>query len=71
LPVTLIVVELTMLNLEHVVFDIMAGVPPESQSPNDVSYGIVIMVSVFSVVALPFRAIACAVLVFQARSKAA
>jgi hypothetical protein len=71
LPVTFIVVALTMLNLEHVVFDIMAGVLPEDQSPNDVSYGIVIMISVFSAVALPFLAIAYAVLVFQARDKTA
>lgn len=67
LPVTLIVVALTVLNLEHVVFDIMAGIRPEDRSPNDLAYTIVLTTSLFSIMALPFLVLAYGFLVYRAR----
>lgn len=48
-----IVVMLTMLNLEHVVFDLMAGIREEDASPNDAAYLIVLGLAFFSLWALP------------------
>ncbi|MGH8049985.1 MAG: hypothetical protein ACREPB_04925 [Arenimonas sp.] len=70
LPIALIIVALSALNLEHVVFNIMAGNGVETSSPNDLSYGIVFLLSIFSTLALPVLAIAYAVLVYQARRAA-
>lgn len=39
LPLTIIVVSLSMLNLEHVVFDFMSGIGENERSPNDAAYG--------------------------------
>lgn len=48
-----IVVALTLLNLEHVVFDIMAGIREENASPNDTAYLVVILLASFSLYAFP------------------
>ena len=48
-----IVVTLSLLNLEHVVFDIMAGIREEDASPNDRAYSIVLGLSFYSVLAFP------------------
>ena len=48
-----IVVTLTLLNLEHVVFDLMAGVREEDASPNDVAYLVVFVLAFFSMWAFP------------------
>lgn len=69
LPITLIVVSLSLLNLEHVVFNIMAGISEESRSQNDHAYGVVLVLSVFSIYAFPVLAIAYGVLVYKARTK--
>lgn len=53
LPLTLIVVALALLNLEHVVFDIMAGIRPEQRSVNDLAYTVVAVMAVFSYLAAP------------------
>ncbi len=53
LPLTLIVVALTALNLEHVVFNIMAGNTPEQQSGNDWAYGILYLITFLSMVLSP------------------
>jgi len=53
LPLTIIVTALTFLNLEHVVFNIMAGIAPEDQSANDASYGILFLITAFSMLASP------------------
>lgn len=53
LPLALIVTTLTILNLEHVVFDVMAGIAPDDQSPNDASYGVLFLITTFSVLASP------------------
>lgn len=52
-----IVVALTLLNLEHVVFDIMAGIREEDASPNDVAYLIVFGLAFFSMWAFPMALI--------------
>lgn len=67
LPIALIIVTLSALNLEHVVFNIMAGNDADTSSANDLSYGIVFLLSIFSTLALPVLAIAYAVLVYKAR----
>ena len=48
-----IVVALTLLNLEHVVFDLMAGIREEDASPNDLAYLIVFGLAFFSLWAFP------------------
>ncbi len=53
LPLALIVVALATLNLEHVVFNIMAGISPEDRSANDMAYGIVSMLALLSFVTAP------------------
>ena len=48
-----IVVALTLLNLEHVVFDLMAGIRPENASPNDLAYLVVLGLAFVSLWAFP------------------
>ncbi|RUO38653.1 hypothetical protein CWE13_03125 [Aliidiomarina shirensis] len=69
LPLSLIVSTLTMLNLEHVVFNIMAGIGDSEKSANDAAYGILVLITTFSVVTLPFLLVAYAGLVYKARKK--
>lgn len=58
LPITLIVVALTALNLEHVVFDLMAGIRDENRSPHDVSYLVVLQITFLSMLASPVLLVA-------------
>ena len=51
-------VALAILNLEHVVFDIMGGMTPEQRSGNDSAYYVVLMLSLVSVYAAPVLFIA-------------
>jgi hypothetical protein len=53
LPLVLIVFVLTLLNLEHVAFDLMAGIRPEERSANDTAYTVVMMLTYFSMLASP------------------
>lgn len=53
LPITLIVVALTALNLEHVVFNIMSGIRPEDQTGNDSSYFVLVFITGGSIFAAP------------------
>jgi hypothetical protein len=64
LPLTLIIVALALLNLEHVVFNIMSGIRPEDRSANDGAYTIVLMLTYFSVMAFPFALTTYLVLIF-------
>jgi hypothetical protein len=50
LPMTAIVTALTMLNLEHVIFNIMGGLRTSERSGNDGAYGVVIGLSVISII---------------------
>ena len=65
LPVALIVVGLTVLNLEHVVFDVMAGIRDQDRSPHDLSYVVVLVISYFSILASPVLALLYLVLVWS------
>lgn len=53
-----IVVTLSLLNLEHVVFDLMAGIREEDASANDVAYMIVVTLAFLSVYAFPVALLA-------------
>jgi uncharacterized protein (DUF486 family) len=68
LPLTLIVVSLAALNLEHVVFSLMSGILPEERSANDLSYSIVNTLALFSFLAFPFLLFAYCSLAYRART---
>ena len=53
LPISTIAATLTILNLEHVMFDLMAGIREEQMTPNDLAYGVVVMLGLFSYLAVP------------------
>lgn len=53
LPLALIVVSLTALNLEHVVFAFMSGMEPEQISANDSAYVVVFLLSSLSILLSP------------------
>ena len=65
LPLVIIIIALSALNLEHVVFNIMSGIREEDRSPNDAAYGIVFLLSVFSFLAAPVLLIGYLVAIFQ------
>ena len=67
LPLALIVVTLSALNLEHVAFDIMAGIRPEQRSGNDLSFNIVTILAIFSVLAAPILLVAYVWLIYRTR----
>lgn len=71
LPLALIVMALAMLNLEHVVFNLMSGIRAEEQSANDAAYMVVVVLSFFSFTASPLLAIAYLWLVFHRRQSLA
>ncbi len=58
LPLTMIVTALWMLNLDHVVFDLMGGLQPDQASANDGAYGVLTLITVISMVAFPFLLLA-------------
>ena len=66
LPLTIIVITLSFLNLEHVVFDLMSGTKPGDRSPNDSAYGVVVTLSMLSFLAAPVLAIGYFTLIFRA-----
>lgn len=67
LPLVIIIIALSALNLEHVVFNLMSGIREEDRSPNDAAYGIVFLLSVFSFMAAPILLIGYLIAVFNAR----
>ena len=70
LPIAIIIVMLAVLNLEHVVFNIMGGIRAEERSVNDGAYEVVISLTVLSIILAPLLAIAYGVLVYRARRNA-
>ena len=70
LPLAIIVVSLSMLNLEHVVFKMMGGLTEEERSSNDGAFFVVLWLSILSVLLTPLLVIAYAVLIFQSWRKA-
>lgn len=68
LPITLIIVGLAWLNLEHVVFDLMGGFRPPTA--NDSAYVVVLVLSLFSMVTTPVLLITYGWLIFRAHRPA-
>jgi hypothetical protein len=69
LPLAFVVTALTILNLEHVMFDLMAGIRPEQRSSADMAYEILWFLTAISSFALPVLLIgylALAILRFRA-----
>jgi hypothetical protein len=58
LPLVLIIFTLAVLNLEHVVFELMSGIRPEDRSPNDSAYGVVFLLAYLSLLTAPFIGVA-------------
>ena len=67
LPLALIVVALTVLNLEHVVFQIMAGNDPGQSSSGDASYFVLFLISGLAYALSPILLFVYGVAVFIAR----
>lgn len=53
LPLVIIVSALTALNLEHVVFKIMAGLSEDERTANDAAYSILWVITTFSIMSSP------------------
>ena len=69
LPLTGIVFALAQLNLDHVIFNIMAGVNDRGTGARD-AYGLIWMLSMLSTLLFPFLFIGYVACIFQARKKA-
>jgi hypothetical protein len=65
LPLTIIVSILTALNLEHVVFRIMAGLMEDERSANDAAYTVLWLITTLSVMASPLLVISYLVMIYQ------
>jgi len=65
LPLTLIVVSLTALNLEHVVFRIMAGLSEDEKSVNDSAYAILVLITGVSSLLFPLALLSYLILAYQ------
>ena len=65
LPIAIIVVTLAMLNLEHVIFNLMGGLRPGYRSVNDGAYFAVVALSFISMLLAPVLAIAYGILVYR------
>lgn len=67
LPLAMIVMTLGMLNLEHVVFNIMAGNGPQSPpTGNDSAYFVILLLTMLSFAAAPLLLVAYIVLIINA-----
>jgi hypothetical protein len=69
LPLTVIVTALAALNLEHVVFEIMAGLREEQRTGNDAAYVVVLLLSVVSVYLSPVLLAAYGWFVYRVRRR--
>ncbi len=67
LPIVLIINVLAMLNLEHVVFRIMAGITEEERSGNDLAYQVLLMITVLSYSLLPFLLVGYGWFIYKVR----
>lgn len=65
LPLTIIVTSLTVLNLEHVVFKIMAGLSEDEKSANDAAYGILWLITTVSMMASPVLLVSYLTIIYQ------
>jgi hypothetical protein len=69
LPMTAIIVALTMLNLERAVFDVMGGLREEQGTANDNAYAVLILLSLLSMLLFLPLIVCYVVLIVLARSK--
>jgi hypothetical protein len=53
IPVDLVIVALTVLNLDHVVFEMMGGIRDADKSPHDGVFSILFLITLLSYLALP------------------
>jgi len=67
LPLAIIVSALAMLNLEHVVFRIMAGLTEDEKSANDAAYTILLLLTYGSFMASPVLLIAYVTMIIRRR----
>lgn len=70
LPLVLIVSALSALNLEHVVFRIMAGLEEHEKSVNDSAYMILLFITYASVFLSPLLLASYGWLIYKVRNKA-
>ncbi len=70
LPLVLIVFTLAILNLEHIVFNLMSGIRPENASPNDLAYQVVGFLAALSYFAAPVLLLLYLGIVYFRRRKA-
>ncbi|MEM7576920.1 MAG: hypothetical protein AAF328_05525 [Planctomycetota bacterium] len=68
LPITVIIFTLAMLNLEHVVFNIMGGLGQTEPTAADQRYGVVVMLSAFSLLLAPVFAFTWILLIVTRRN---
>jgi hypothetical protein len=66
LPLSIIVFVLAVLNLEHVVFNIMGGLRPEDLSPNDGAYQVVVTLALLSFFVAPVLLVVYLILIVLA-----
>ena len=72
LPLTIIVVALTALNLEKAVFELMAGNDPNPGTPSDAAYMLLLVLSLWSMVVAPIALVLylAAIILLRRRSPA-
>ena len=70
LPLGVIVLALTALNLERAVFEIMAGNDRAPGTPADAAYAVLVLLSFFSIYVTPLVAIAYVFAIYDSRRKA-
>lgn len=66
LPLTLIVTTLAALNLEHVVYSLMSGIREQDTSSADTAYAVVIALTFYSWLVLPFTVVSYGYYVYRA-----
>lgn len=73
LPLSIIVASLAFLNLEHVIFEVMAGIRTEPETPpetaNDSAYAVVILLSFFATLVFPLTLVAYLVQIYHQLKK--
>jgi hypothetical protein len=70
LPICVVIFALAMLNLEHVVFNIMGGLRPEEEGPDDTAYAVVVLLSMLTLLLGPLAGIFYALRVVDRRRSA-
>jgi hypothetical protein len=74
LPLSIIIFVIAVLNLEHVVFNLMGGLRPQDLSPNDAAYQLVVGLALLSFFVAPVLLVVYLILIvlaFKAKSRAA